>query len=200
MISKRFFQNSGFTSKNKIFCKNPELIENYDKAIADTTQTWVCHHRLECIETGGVCNVTSQDLIDWGIYYDRPPEEFIFLTNKEHRQLHNRNPWWSFNKPKDFSEKVSKYQKGRPKSEEHRKHLSEACKGRKGPTISEDGKRRISESKLGVPRDEETKRKLSEKIKGRKFFTNGIVNVQQFECPEGFWPGLTRKKKAGRLA
>ena len=21
------------------------LIENYDKAIADTTQTWVCHHR-----------------------------------------------------------------------------------------------------------------------------------------------------------
>ena len=22
-------------------------IENYDKAIADTTQMWICHHRLE---------------------------------------------------------------------------------------------------------------------------------------------------------
>lgn len=32
----------------KHFCREGELtkIENYDKAIADETQTWECHHRL----------------------------------------------------------------------------------------------------------------------------------------------------------
>lgn len=32
----------------KKFCKEyPSMIENYDKAIADKTQTWHCHHRDE---------------------------------------------------------------------------------------------------------------------------------------------------------
>ena len=33
------------------FCRHPELIENYDKAIADKTQTWECHHRMEAVYT-----------------------------------------------------------------------------------------------------------------------------------------------------
>ena len=32
----------------KKFCKEDiSKIENYDKAIADTTQVWDCHHRTE---------------------------------------------------------------------------------------------------------------------------------------------------------
>lgn len=32
----------------KAYCRDDIYkIENYDKAIADTTQTWICHHRLE---------------------------------------------------------------------------------------------------------------------------------------------------------
>ena len=74
----------------KRFCKNYTEIENYDKAIADTTQTWHCHHRLELIETGAVVNSSRQDLIDWGIYYDRPADELIFLTAKDHNSLHHK--------------------------------------------------------------------------------------------------------------
>ena len=33
----------------KRYCYEPELVENYDKAMADTEQLWVCHHRVETI-------------------------------------------------------------------------------------------------------------------------------------------------------
>ena len=29
----------------KFCCEDPSLIENYALAVADTTQTWDCHHR-----------------------------------------------------------------------------------------------------------------------------------------------------------
>ena len=60
------------------------LIENYDKAIADTTQTWVCHHRRE-LEPD---RKTIEDLKALGLYWNRPPEELIFLTNSDHWKLH----------------------------------------------------------------------------------------------------------------
>ena len=63
-------------------------IENYDKAAADNFKGWCCHHRLGLIATGGVCNVTTQDLKDWGIYYNRPADELIFLRVSKHRRLH----------------------------------------------------------------------------------------------------------------
>ena len=30
---------------------------------------------------------------------------------------------------------------------------------------------------------------------GRHYYTNGIINVIRFECPEGFWPGRTCVKE-----
>lgn len=50
---------------HKFCCEDISKIENYEKAIVDVTQTWHCHHRLECVETGAVVNSTKQDLIDW---------------------------------------------------------------------------------------------------------------------------------------
>ena len=47
----------------------------------------------------------------------------------------------------------------------------------------------------GKKRSEETKKKLSEAKKGKKRFTNGIINVFDFTCPPGFWPGVTRHKR-----
>ena len=29
------------------YCKNVTMIENYSKAVLDTTQIWECHHRCE---------------------------------------------------------------------------------------------------------------------------------------------------------
>ncbi len=124
-------------------CEDISKIENYDKAINDK-EMWHCHHKLELIATGGVCDVDRQDLIDWGIYYNRPADEFIFLTRSEHRSLH-KGP----NKGKHFSE-------------ETRKKMLEAKKN-----ISEETRKKLSEAHKGKHHSEETKRKMSETHKGK---------------------------------
>ena len=61
-------------------------IENYDKAINDTTQTWHCHHRLEIHDNG--TTLSQEELKSNGMYYNRPASELIFLTRREHMRLH----------------------------------------------------------------------------------------------------------------
>lgn len=76
----------------KLFCcEDASNIENYDKAIADKENIWHCHHRLELTITGGVVDCSVQDLIGWGLYYNRPASELIFLTHSEHKGLHNKS-------------------------------------------------------------------------------------------------------------
>lgn len=66
----------------KKICKTPELIENYNKAINDKLQTWHCHHRFETD-----LNMSIKDLVSKNMYFDRPPEELIFLEPHEHLSL-----------------------------------------------------------------------------------------------------------------
>lgn len=81
MISKKYFRlkKNGEPYWN-CYCKNPELIENYDKAIADRTQMWEVHHRKEEF-------YSYKELIERNEYYDVSPEELIFLTKTEHRKI-----------------------------------------------------------------------------------------------------------------
>lgn len=103
----------------KRYCKDYTKIENFDRAIADTTQSWECHHRMELMKTGAVVDSSKQDLIDWGIYYNRPADELIFLMSNEHRALHMKG---------------KQYSKGKCLSEEHKAKIAAALKGRKrGP-------------------------------------------------------------------
>ena len=68
------------------FCRDDiSKIENYDKAIADTTQTWELHHRTEIW-----WNCSAKDLIDNECYYNRKACELIFLTHAEHHTLHSK--------------------------------------------------------------------------------------------------------------
>lgn len=70
----------------KHFCsEDPHLIENYNDAINDKTQTWHCHHRLE-IEL----DKSGNDLINMNLYYNRPASELIFLTKRDHMSLHQK--------------------------------------------------------------------------------------------------------------
>lgn len=62
------------------------LIENYELAKADLTQTWICHHRKEL---DGPKQLTIEDLKAQGLYWYRPPEELIFLTSSDHMKLHS---------------------------------------------------------------------------------------------------------------
>lgn len=68
----------------KAYCKDDiSLIENYDKAIKDKTQTWVCHHRREA-------ELPPKVLKEIGEYYNISAAELIFLTKAEHNKLHNK--------------------------------------------------------------------------------------------------------------
>ena len=133
------------------YCKEDiSKIENYDKAIADTTQTWVCHHRTEIW-----WNCTRKELLENECYYNRKACELIFLTKEEHTSLHH---------------------KGKHNSEETRRKMSESMKGKnKGRTSPFKGKSRsdkirlkISESKKGKKFTAEHKRRLSEAAKLRE--------------------------------
>lgn len=141
-------------SKAKRYCKEDiSKIKNYDKAIADTTQTWHCHHMTE---TWWGCS--KKDLIENECYYNRKACELIFLTPEEHISLHMKGK--------------QSHMKGRTVTEEHRRKISESMKGKepwnKGTTMSEEHRRKISEANKGKklkPLTEEHRRKISEAMK-----------------------------------
>lgn len=154
MISK-----SAFVGRKYCVCKHPELIENYEDAIADKTQTWICHHRLETHNSDGErrpVDISGSELIALGMYYQRPPEELIFLTKEEHRKLHNINP--------ETRAKNSAAHKGKKFSEEHKTKISEAHKGKK---FSEETKKKMSDVQKGKKPSEEAKKKMSDARKGK---------------------------------
>lgn len=104
----------------KEYCRDDlSLIENYELAINDYTQTWKIHHRGEILPCG---RFSLNDLKKFGLYYKRPASELIFLTHSEHNRLHF---------------------KGVKLSEEHKKSISD---GLKGHSVSEATKKAIGES------------------------------------------------------
>lgn len=120
------------------FCKEDiSKIKNYDKAIADTTQVWHCHHMTETW-----WNCSKQELIDNECYYHRKACELIFLTPAEHHKLHNKGKHLS----DETRRKISEVNKGKKLSEEHRRKLSEVNKGK---THSEEWNRKTGEAHKG---------------------------------------------------
>lgn len=97
------------------YCKEDiSKIKNYEQAVNDTTQVWDCHHMTETW-----WNCTAKELMDNECYYHRKACELIFLTHAEHTRLHR---------------------KGNKHSEETRRKIGEARKGKpatnKGKTTS----------------------------------------------------------------
>lgn len=160
-------------------CKDDiSLIENYQKAIEDDTQTYCCHHRL-----GIELHLTRDELKQMDLYFNRPASELIFLTKTEHRQLHilYDNPMNNIESRQRISEKL----KGRVFSEETRKKMSDAKKGKpltspvwnEGKHLTEEHKKKISEKLKGREsyiRTEETRRKQSEAHKGQIAWNKGL--------------------------
>ena len=144
-------------------CKDDlSKIENYDKAVADQTQTWDCHHRLELTLDGEFAH-SAEELQKMGMYLHRPYFELIFLPHDVHMKLHTTNL------SEDTKAKRRASMKGKPKTAEHRAKLSAAKKGKtpwnKGKKSSDATRRKISLSHkgmLGKKHSDETLRKMAE--------------------------------------
>ena len=66
------------------------------------------------------------------MYFDRPPEELIFLTRAEHNMLHHQGNHYMLGKrhSSDVRKKISEGHKEKLFSEEHRKKLAKVAKTR----------------------------------------------------------------------
>ena len=164
------------TRTAKAYCRDDiSLIENYDKAIADKTQVWDCHHRRETI-------YSRSGLIEIGEYYNRPACELIFLTPFEHNRLHNLGKHLSA----ETRKKMSESRIGKHRSEETRKKISES---KIGTHHSVEARKKMSEAKRGKHLSSEHRKKLSEARKGKRWYNNGVTSILAKTCPEGFVPG-----------
>lgn len=118
-------------TQKRCFCQTPELIENYEQAIADKNQIWVCHHRdeIRVLPSGMVAIHSKNELIENDRYFNCPPNELIFLTPSEHTKLHSK---YIYHPPMTEAEKErrSKAYKGRKASEEVKRKMSIAMKGK----------------------------------------------------------------------
>lgn len=132
------------------YCRDDiSKIENYDKAIADTTQTWHLHHRLE-LTLDGEFALTREQLEMHDMYYHRPYYELILLTREEHTRIHRKGKQQSA----EWIAKRCAALKGKHHTEETRRKMSAALKGENNPFY-------------GKHHSVESRRKLSEAAKRR---------------------------------
>ena len=106
------------------------------------------------------------------------PENLIFLSASEHNKVHandRRGDYWD-----RVSKTMSEVKKG-------------AGNAMYGKHHSEETKCKIRTSNVGKKRSDETKLKQSLRRKGKHWFTNGVINKYDYECPEGFVKGRTVK-------
>lgn len=138
-----------FKCANKFCCDDISLIENYDKALGDKTQTWDCHHILETD-----INMSRQQLIDIKRYYNVPASELIFLTRAEHNIIHKTGKHYTEESKQKM--RISALNR-QPNSEETRRKQSESQKERhkkyehpmKGKHHTEESKQLMSEHHKG---------------------------------------------------
>ena len=195
------------------YCKNYQDIENYEKALKDNFKGWECHHRLETHTPDGErrdADISHKELKALGMYYNRPASELVFLTVKEHN-AYNRGKLRSAetrNKMREAKKGEKSPNYGKHFSEETRKKMREAKKGKYigenhpnyGKHLSEETKKKIGAANKGKHPSEETRKKIGEAKKGNSyakgmhFFNNGKINIRAKECPDGFTPGMLKRK------
>ena len=95
------------------YCKDPiDEIENYQEALNDEKQTWICHHREELFPDGRLKHHTH-NLILMRMYFNRPASELIFLTRSEHTRLHGKSGVYARKWSDDRKSARSKAYKGK---------------------------------------------------------------------------------------
>lgn len=170
-----------------IFCKEPEKIENYAEAIADTKRIWHCHHRKETVDM-----MPANLLKKLGLYYNVLPEDLIFLEPGSHHILHNTL------RSAKTRNKISKALKGRKFTKEQREKISKFAKTRTGIKNSNYGNRGIKNPLYGTHQTDAHRKKIAESRQGKSWFNNGVQLTFCVKCPEGFVKGWIKTKKGNK--
>lgn len=159
--------------KAQMYCAQPiELIENYDKATADHTQVWHCHHVWETM-----LGYSKEELIEMNEYYGIPAMNLVFLTPAEHKRIHNlgeRNRNFGRYYSEEERRKMNESRKGKCCGEEHflfGKHRSEETKNKISESLKEtlnkpNIKMKMREAKLGKTNTPNSKRVIQYTIEG----------------------------------
>lgn len=186
MISKDFYR------LKKICCEEISLIENYNEAVNDTTQIWDCHHRKE-IEL----NKNRQELIDMGLYYNRPANELIFITHSDHTKLHQTNKKVN-QSTKDLISEAAKKRVGdknpfygKHHTEESRQKIKDNHPDFKGEKHPMYGKHHTEEAKqkMKKPKSEEHKQKLRKPKRKYKWLTpTGEIRIMDMGNTHKYHP------------
>src|SRR5574344_2070623 len=95
----------------KKYCTDYKKIENYEEALKSPLK-YDLHHRREISE-----NKSRKQLIADHLYFDRPPEELVFLEHGEHMRLHkegDKNPMFGKHPSAESRQKMSDAKKGKP--------------------------------------------------------------------------------------
>ena len=197
-----------------LFCNEDiTLIENYEKAINDKNEVWICHHKL-----GIELKKTVKELIKLNLYFNRPANEFIFLTRSEHFKIHNIRE----NIPDSRYKKMCESLKKKFNSEYYHNLFSNNTKGEKNPMYghiwteeerehARQGALKRDNTNIGkYERTEEINNKMSKSLKGKlageknpmygirgkdnpnyglHWYNDGVNSIKARECPEGFKPG-----------
>ena len=255
-----------------LYCnEDVSKIENYYEAL-ESNLIYDVHHRLE-LDTG--VYISSDELKEQGLYYNRPASELILLPHDVHTKLHAdfgfpdkgnkiskskrghvvsqetkdkiknsrlihnsqltdeewKKEYYCSDETKRKISDANKGKKPLPLSEEARKKLSQKSKERwadseyrerlskaisdgvkrtytdehrkrcsdanKGKKMSSEFKENCRKRMLGRKMSEETKAKMRASSKhlktalGKHWYTNGVDNIQTFDCPVGYWKGRT---------
>ena len=154
--------NSKFVKK---CCEDYTRITNYEEAMNDKTQTWICHHILGEI-------LTRQQLLDHDFYYNVPACMLKFVTLSEHMRLHNKCKMMSDETKSKIADsmKCKTNFKGHHHSTVTKQKISASRKN-----ISDDTRKKLAESHKGKTHSEETKRKISEAKKCRTSNRKGVT-------------------------
>lgn len=128
-------------------------------------------------------------LIKFGLYFNRPASELVFLTRAEHNRLHTSGRLVS----DETKAKLSAALSGRPGPNKGKKFSAETCRkiseALKGKTGNRKDCRHSVESKLKISAARKGARPWNKGGSGYHWFTNGVVSIQAEKCPEGFSPG-----------
>ena len=162
-------------------CEDISKIENYEQAITDQTQSWVCHHKAEVLPCG---NFTVDTLIKFKLYWHRPANELIFMKRNEHAHLHRKNL------PIETKHNISNAMRRRKLSNKTKQKIRKSLKQYFSNPANRE---KISNSLKGKHCSASSNVKRRRAMQKKHWYNNGVKTIRAEVCPIGFVAGRLKQ-------